>query len=262
MSKTQPILGLASWGTAVLLILTTLVAAAQQGPVAQPDPFAAIHAELQRASAKALADALGERPWMRLPVPTARTEPNAEPNRVQQVRVAVERVRHLRPLIDPILREEGVPAGLIAVVLVESGGQPTALSPKGARGLWQFMPDTARRYGLVVSEARDERLEITKSSRAAARYLRDLYQQFRDWSLALAAYNAGEQAVEQVVARTGKQDFSSIEHLLPNETRSYVPAVMNATATLGSDTAHVVSANRFEQSTKNRVLYAWVERTE
>jgi soluble lytic murein transglycosylase-like protein len=261
MSKTQPILGLASWGAAVLLVLTTF-AAAQQSPIAQSDPFAAIHAELQRASDKALADALGERPWMRSPVPTARTEHNAEPSRVQQVRLAVERVRHLRPLIDPILREEGVPTNLIAVVLIESGGQTAALSPKGARGLWQFMPNTARRYGLAVSQARDERLEITKSSRAAARYLRDLYQKFGDWRLALAAYNVGEQIVEQAVARMGKQDFSSMEHLLPDETRSYVPAVMNAMATLGSDTAPVGSANRFEQSTKNRVLYAWVERTE
>ncbi|HEX7962607.1 MAG TPA: lytic transglycosylase domain-containing protein, partial [Terriglobales bacterium] len=78
---------------------------------------------------------------------------------------------------------------------------------KGARGLWQFMPETARRYGLVVSESRDERMEITKSSRAAARYLRDLYKQFGDWRLALAAYNAGEQLVEQGVARNGQARF-------------------------------------------------------
>lgn len=119
---------------------------------------------------------------------------------------------------------------MAAVVLVESGGKSTALSPKGARGLWQFMPDTARRYGLVVTASLDERLDPYKSTRAAARYLRDLYGQFGNWPLALAAYNAGEDTVQRAVERTSTRDFISIARMgiLPLETRSYVPAVLNA----------------------------------
>ncbi len=144
------------------------------------------------------------------------------------VRLAVERVTQLRPMLDAIFLEEGVSIDAAALVLVESGGRSTALSPKGARGIWQFMPDTARRYGLTVTADHDERLEAVISTRAAARYLRDLYQRFGDWQLAFAAYNAGEQTVERVVARTGHRYFSQIDHALPDETRNYVPAVLSA----------------------------------
>jgi membrane-bound lytic murein transglycosylase D len=92
------------------------------------------------------------------------------------------------------------------------------------------MPDTARRYGLVVTASLDERLDPFKSTRAAARYLRDLYTQFGNWPLALAAYNAGEDTVQRAVERTSTRDFSSIARagMLPLETRSYVPAVLKA----------------------------------
>jgi membrane-bound lytic murein transglycosylase D len=83
-------------------------------------------------------------------------------------------VQGLRPVIDPILRAEGIPAEMAAIALVESGGQSAALSPKGARGVWQLMPDTARRYGLVVTVAKDDRLDLVSATRAAARYLHDL----------------------------------------------------------------------------------------
>ncbi len=91
---------------------------------------------------------------------------------------AVQRMRQLQPELEGILRNEGVPAELIAVVLIESAGRPAALSPREARGLWQFIPATARRYGLAVTPLRDDRLDIARSTHAAARYLRDLYLQF------------------------------------------------------------------------------------
>ena len=161
-------------------------------------------------------------------VSALRSEGRPRPN--IQLHKAVERVQGLRRVLEPILREEGVPEQMAGVVLVESGGQSAALSPKGARGLWQLMPDTARRYGLVVTAALDERLDPYKSTRAAARYLRDLYSQFGNWPLALAAYNAGEDTVQRAVERTSTRDFSSIARtsMLPLETRSYVPTVLNA----------------------------------
>ena len=152
-----------------------------------------------------------------------------------KLRAALGRVRDLRPIIEPILRQEGIPPELTAVVLVESGGQPMAISSKGARGLWQLMPDTARRYGLVVTADQDERLDVVKSTHAAARYLRDLYTQFGHWELALAAYNAGEQLVHSMLQRSGGVGYQALSRgrRLPDETRSYVPAVLAAMRWLG-----------------------------
>src|SRR5581483_3906919 len=176
-----------------------------------------------------------------------------------QLQKAVERVQGLRPVLEPILREEGVPQQMAAVVLVESGGQSTALSPKGARGLWQFMPDTARRYGLVVTASLDERLDPYKSTRAAARYLRDLHTQFGNWPLALAAYNAGEDTVQRAVERTATHAFSSIARTggLPLETRSYVPAVLNAVALIAGSEEGLTPAT--ERSPGRAVVYTRAE---
>lgn len=175
------------------------------------------------------------------------------------VRRAVARVTELRPVLTPILHEEGIPGEIAALVLVESAGQPTALSPKGARGIWQFMPDTARRYGLAVTADHDERIEVAKSTVAAARYLHDLYNRFGDWQLAFAAYNAGEQTVERAVARTGHGDFFRIDRALPEETRNYVPAVMHAMELLGSNKLEVSPVAKSGRSPARSVLYASTE---
>jgi membrane-bound lytic murein transglycosylase D len=148
-------------------------------------------------------------------------------------RLGRERVERLLPVIAPILRREGVPVQLAAVVLVESGGNPMALSPKGARGLWQLMPGTAREYGLIVNGGTDQRLDVVLSTEAAAKYLRDLYAEFGNWKLALAAYNAGEQAVHRAMARTGGDGFATASIALPAETQSYVPAVFDALGWFG-----------------------------
>jgi soluble lytic murein transglycosylase-like protein len=134
----------------------------------------------------------------------------------------------LRPAVEPILRSHGVPVDLAAVILVESGGSATALSPRGARGLWQLMPDTARRYGLRVDQIHDDRLDLSMATDAAARYLHDLYAQFGDWKLALAAYNTGEANVGNAIERAHSQDFDQLSNLrlLPLETRNYVLRVL------------------------------------
>jgi hypothetical protein len=143
---------------------------------------------------------------------------------------AAKRLSLLRPIVEPILRSHGIPEGLTAVILVESGGRREALSPKGARGLWQLMPETARRYGLRIDEFRDDRLDLSMATNAAAEYLHDLYAQFGDWKLALAAYNTGEANVGSAISRAHTQDFDQLANLrmLPLETRNYVPRVLAA----------------------------------
>jgi soluble lytic murein transglycosylase-like protein len=143
-------------------------------------------------------------------------------------RNVVARYGNYQNTLARILAEEQVPVELLAVALVESGFNPLALSPKGARGIWQLMPATAQRYGLTVEPMNDHRTSPERSTRAAARYLRDLYRQFGDWKLALAAYNWGEDKVQRVINRTGVRDFDELARrgLLPLETRKYVPAAL------------------------------------
>jgi len=149
--------------------------------------------------------------------------------------VAALRLNLLRPTVEPILRSHDVPSDLSAIILVESGGQATALSPKGARGLWQLMPDTARRYGLRVDDTQDDRLDSFRATDAAARYLHDLYARFGDWKLALAAYNTGEANVGNAISKAHTQDFDELARLgiLPLETRNYVPLVLAAIRSSG-----------------------------
>lgn len=155
--------------------------------------------------------------------------------RVDSVRRALDRLGPLRPVLEGILESEGVPKSMVAVVLVESAGDPLALSPKQARGLWQIIPDTARLYGLTVEPRQDDRIHTEKATRAAARFLHDLYAEFRDWPLALAAYNSGRQTVERALQRSRGADFwkMSSKRLLPDETRNYVPAVLAAMQLFG-----------------------------
>jgi len=128
-----------------------------------------------------------------------------------------------------VLQQEGMPPGLLSVALVESGFHPFATSPKGAKGIWQFMPDTARRYGLRVESNVDYRTNPEVSTKAAAQYLKDLYRQFGDWKLALAAYNAGENRIQRIINKTKLYSFDELAAggYLPKETVNYVPAVIS-----------------------------------
>lgn len=142
---------------------------------------------------------------------------------------SIRRLQPIQPSILRVLGEEGVPSELIWVGLVESGFNPVARSPKDALGVWQLMPDTARQFGLRVGVG-DERVDLERSTRAAARYLRRLHAKFDDWPLALAAYNAGEKRVEKALDQRLARDFWTLydSQSLPRETMDYVPAILAA----------------------------------
>jgi membrane-bound lytic murein transglycosylase D len=134
-------------------------------------------------------------------------------------------------MIRRTLKEEGVPQDLVYLAQAESGFHPLAVSRVGARGIWQFMASRARGYGLQRDWWVDDRQDPEKSTRAAARHLKDLYQQFGDWYLAMAAYNSGPGTVQSAVKRTGYADFWELYHrnVLPKETRNYVPIIVAVT---------------------------------
>ncbi len=134
-------------------------------------------------------------------------------------------------MISRVLKEEGVPQDLIYLAQAESGFQPLALSRAGARGMWQFMAQSGELYGLERSWWVDDRQDPEKATRAAARDLKDLYNQFGDWYLAMAAYNSGAGTVQHAVERTGYADFWELYRrgVLPQETRNYVPIILAVT---------------------------------
>jgi len=133
-------------------------------------------------------------------------------------------------MIAKVLHEEGVPEELAYLALIESGFVINSLSPSGAVGLWQFVPGTARQYGLKIDYWVDERRDPEKSTRAAAAYLKDLHDYFGRWYLALAAYNAGQGTIEKAIQRSGATDFwtLSVKAKLKDETRNFVPKFVAA----------------------------------
>jgi hypothetical protein len=224
------------------LLWSQSISLSQQDHSTTEQPFAGIDASLVRAADDLLVHGV---PQMKA---TTRQTQDGAPNANfpihfdQQLRsrnsgglvAAAARLDLLRPAIEPILQQSGVPVELAGVTMVESGALATALSPKGARGLWQLMPGTARRYGLRVDDIEDDRLDLEKSTRAAARYLSDLHLQFGSWTLALAAYNSGEQNVQRAISRSRSMEFAVLSStgLLPLETRNYVPRVLAAIQSL------------------------------
>src|SRR5262245_30296036 len=144
---------------------------------------------------------------------------------------AWQRGGRYKEMILRILEEEGVPRDLFHLAQAESGFKPTAVSRAAARGMWQFMHYTAPLYGLQRNWWVDERQDPEKATRAAARHLKDLYNQFGDWLLAMAAYNSGAGNVQRGVQRTGYADFWELykRNVLPNETKNYVPIIIAMT---------------------------------
>jgi peptidoglycan lytic transglycosylase D len=143
-----------------------------------------------------------------------------------------------KKLIDKALDDYQLPRGLAYLPVIESAYVPTVTSRAGAHGIWQFMPETAREYGLRVDWWVDERADPERSTRAAAAYLKDLYRQFNDWPLTLAAYNAGPGRIRRAMASTGASTFWELldAAAVPKETRGYVPTFF-ATLTIASDPA-------------------------
>ena len=154
----------------------------------------------------------------------------------QRLDIGRARLASYRPMMARIFSQEGVPEWLLALGFVESTYSPTAHSPAQAHGIWQFIPGTGAHYGLLRTAYVDERGNPEKSTRAAARYLRDLHALFGDWLLAMAAYNSGEGRVARVIRRTGVRDFWTMAErgLLPQETINYVPSILAASYLLGT----------------------------
>ncbi len=143
----------------------------------------------------------------------------------------LERSGRYARMIQRILDEEGLPQELIRLAQAESGFIPRAISRKAAGGMWQFLAWRGQEYGLARTAYADERMDPEKATRAAARHLRDLYQEFGDWYLAMAAYDCGPVTVEKAVERTGYADFWELRRLgvLPIETTNYVPIILAMT---------------------------------
>jgi len=128
------------------------------------------------------------------------------------------------PIYEKAFRDAGIPEEIKFLSIVESKLDPNAVSRVGATGPWQFMFTTAKLYGLNMDSYVDERRDPIQATYAAAAYLKDAYQEFGDWLLAIASYNCGKSNVERAVEKAGANDFWSARQYLPAETRGYVPA--------------------------------------
>jgi len=144
---------------------------------------------------------------------------------------ATERSGKYRAMVSRILDEEGVPQELLHLAQAESGFMPRAMSRAHAGGMWQFLTWRGQQYGLNQTRYTDERMDPEKATRAAARHLHDLYNEFGDWYLAIAAYNCGPGSVEKAVEHTGYADFWELraKGALPAETTNYVPIILAMT---------------------------------
>jgi len=143
----------------------------------------------------------------------------------------LSRSQRYLPIMRETFKQRGLPEDLVFVALIESGFNPYAYSRSRATGPWQFIKGTAKKYGLKIDNWVDERRDPIKSTGAAASYLKDLYQLFGSWPLALASYNAGEGRIQRALVKTKGEDFWDLNNsrYLKRETRDYVPKFMAAT---------------------------------
>lgn len=150
--------------------------------------------------------------------------------RRDQLEVMLGLADYYFPVFEEIFDYYGLPSELKYLAVIESALNPRAVSRVGATGMWQFMFGTARAYGLTINSLVDERRDPVKSTHAAAKYLRDLYDIYKDWTLVIAAYNCGPGNVNKAIRRSGrKKSYWDLYYFLPRETRGYVPAYIAAT---------------------------------
>jgi membrane-bound lytic murein transglycosylase D len=177
-----------------------------------------------------------------IPIPDNRFVRNAvalfSGNLRSDIQTYLTRSAKYKKMIDRALTDAGLPKALAYLPVIESGYSPTLTSSVGARGVWQFMSETAREYGLRVDWWVDERADPERSTRAAALYLKDLYREFNDWPLTLAAYNAGPGRIRRALSTSGGATFWDLYEAaaIPKETRGYVPTFY-ATLLIASDPA-------------------------
>lgn len=215
-------------------VLFAFTACASTTPAAAPAPASAPAAADPERPRSELADISHER--VEYHINRWQTEKRAE------FASYLERKQQYEPMIREKLRRRGMPEELMYLAMIESGFNPEARSLAEARGIWQLIPDTARRYGLRVDEQGDERNDPEKATDAALSYLSYLYNRFGSWYLAAASYNTGENRVGRIMTEAfarekgSDEDYYRIWDQLPGETRDFVPAMV-AAMRIGRDPA-------------------------
>ncbi|GAB3490176.1 lytic transglycosylase domain-containing protein [Spirosoma knui] len=166
--------------------------------------------------------------------------------KASSTKLMLERIPLFFPLYEKMFAQYGLPEELKFLSIVESALNPRAISHAGAGGLWQFMPGTGRDMRLYQDDYIDERMDPVKATEAACKYLRDLYNIFGDWELAMAAYNCGPGAVKRAMRRSGGDSFYTIYDALPKETRGYVPQFVAFTYLMHYANDHGIFAENYE----------------
>ncbi|WP_077921454.1 lytic transglycosylase domain-containing protein [Spirosoma sp. 209] len=169
-------------------------------------------------------------------------------------RTMLERMPLFFPLYEKMLAQYDLPDELKFLSIVESALNPRAVSHAGAGGLWQFMPGTGRDMRLYQDDYVDERMDPVKATEAACKYLRDLYNIFGDWHMALAAYNSGPGTVKRAMRRSGGDSFWTIYNHLPKETRAYVPQFIAITYLMHYANDHGIFGEKFEYPIPNDTI--------
>ncbi len=167
-----------------------------------------------------------------------------------------EKALKFLPEVERILVSMGIPEDFKYIPLIESGLTKNTTSIKGASGYWQFIPATARAYGLRVDAEVDERQDLVKSTRAAAKYLKALYREFEDWTLVAAAYNIGDGNLRRAIARQGQDDYFRLK--LNRETGSYIYKLIAAKEMIEQPEMYGYAAKKAKNVSKPEpTLYAW-----
>jgi len=126
------------------------------------------------------------------------------------------------PIFEKYLKKYNLPQELKCLAVIESGLKPKAISHVGAAGLWQFMPNTGKQYGLKINDYVDERMDVHKSTEAAMKHLSKQYDRFGDWTLAIAAYNCGSGRMKSAIKKAKSKDYRKLKKYLPKETQHYI----------------------------------------